>query len=131
MADARTVPGKTANWVRLAARFLSLATSGVFLLITYLAVTSEDGLKAPAIWVLALLALTILACLAAWRWEKVGGILVVVGAIGLGISATYSSSAFGLGAFAFLASLIYGLPFLLVGVLFLLSDRMARNAEAS
>ena len=127
MVNDQTGPGKGVYWTRLTARLLSLATSGVFLFIVFLAVTNEDRPKAPAIPVLTLLVLTVLACLVAWRWEKVGGGLVVIGAISLGIAAYFAGSVFGLGAFALLGSLMYGLPFFVVGVLFLLSGRMARN----
>ena len=131
MANAQTGPDKGVYWARLTARILSLATSGVFLLIVFLAVTNEDRPQAPAIPVLTLLVLTMLACLVAWRWEKVGGGLVVIGAISLGIAAYFAASVFGLHAFAFLGSLIYGLPFFVVGVLFLLSDQMAKNEAAA
>ena len=122
---------KTVYFTRWTARLSSFTTSSVFLLITFLAVTNEDRPPSPAIPVLALLALTILACLVAWRWEKVGGGLVVMGAIGLGIVAYSAASAFGLGAFAILTSLIYSLPFLMVGVLFLLIGEMVRRETSA
>jgi hypothetical protein len=127
MVNTQTNLGKAVYLTRWTARLLSFTTSSIFLLITFLAVTNEDRPQPPAIPVLALLVLTILACLIAWRWEKVGGGLVVIGAISLGIVAYSAASAFGLGAFAFLISLIYSLPFLAVGVLFLLIGQVAKR----
>jgi hypothetical protein len=117
----------TAYWTRLAARLLSLAASGVFLLIIFLAVTNEDGVQPRALPVLVLLGLTILASWAAWRWEMAGGSLTVAGAAGLGLAAYSAASSFGPGAWAFLAPLIYGLPFLAAGVLFLLGSQLRRS----
>ena len=55
---------------RLVARLLSLAASGVFLLIIFLAVTNEDGVQPRALPVLVLLGLTILASSGPTRVEN-------------------------------------------------------------
>lgn len=123
--DNRAVAG-----IRQLARWASLVTGGVFLLILFLAVTNEDRPQALALPVLTLLALTLLACLAAWRWERIGGGLVVVGAVGLGIAAYRSASVLGLGTFAGWAALLYGWPFSGVGLLFLLTARLARQKRS-
>jgi hypothetical protein len=115
----------TDNWgtgIRWLARLSSLATSSVFLLILFLALTNEDKPQGAAIPVLVLLALTMVSCLAAWRWERAGGIAVLVGAVCLGVAAYAASRTFGLGSY-FLAPLLYAVPYLLVGSLFLLAAR--------
>ncbi|MBI5035166.1 MAG: hypothetical protein HZB51_31965 [Chloroflexi bacterium] len=67
--------------------------------------------------------LTIVSSFAAWRWEKVGGVVVIMGALGQSVAAFLSSFYFGLGALSFLSVLIYGVPFLIVGILFLLTSQ--------
>jgi hypothetical protein len=119
----------TSNWntvICWIARLSSLAVSSVFLLILFLAVTNEDKPQGAAIPVLVLLVLTMVSCFAAWRWERAGGIAVLVGAVGLGLAACAASRTYGVGPH-FLAPLVYAAPFLLVGSLFLLAARGQRD----
>lgn len=110
------------------ARLLSMVINSVFLLFLILAVTNEDKPQGPAISVLVLLVLTIGGSLAAWRWEKAGGALVVAGGLCLGV-ATYSASlAFGLGSTSYLPTFIYGAPFVVVGILFWISGTRATGS---
>jgi hypothetical protein len=106
------------GWV---ARLSSLVIDSVFLLILCLAVMNEDKPQGPAITVLVLLALTMAASFAAWRWARSGGALVVAGGFCLGVAAYSASLAIGLGSFALLGTFIYGAPFVLVGILFWIS----------
>jgi len=69
-----------------------------------------------------LLALAMVSCFAAWRWERAGGIAVLVSAVCLGVAAYSASRTYSLGPH-FLAPLVYAVPFLLVGTLFLLAAR--------
>ena len=112
------------HWI---ARLSSLVIDSVFLLILFLALSNEDKPQGAAIPVLVLLALTMVICLAAWRWERAGGIAVLVGAICLGIAAYASSRTFGVGSY-FPIPLLYAAPFLLVGTLFLLAARGQRSS---
>ena len=105
----------TLRWM---ARWLSSIVSGAFLLISMLAVFNEDKPAGAAIPLLALLALTIVGCGAAWRWEKAGGLAVISGALGLTVAAYAASLTYGPGSLSVLPALIYGSPFLVVGVLF-------------
>jgi xanthine/uracil/vitamin C permease (AzgA family) len=122
----------TSNWntvIRWIARLSGLAINSAFLLILFLALTNEDKPQGAAIPVLVLLALTMVSCFAAWRWERAGGIAVLVSAVCLGV-ATYSASrTYGLGP-CFLALLLYTAPYLLVGTLFLLAARGQRSLYA-
>ena len=100
--------------------------NSAFLLILILALTNEDPPQGPAIPVLVLLALSMGACLAAWRWQRAGGIAAVAGGVGLIVAAYLSSRAFGVGSAAVLPALIYGVPFVLSGILFWASGRPAK-----
>ena len=103
------------------ARLSSLVINSVFLLILCLAVTNEHKPQGPAVTVLVLLALTVAASFAAWRWERAGGALVVAGGFCLGVAAYSALLALGLGSFGLLGTFIYSAPFVLVGILFWIS----------
>lgn len=130
MNDIQFTLGKSGiSSIRWMARLLSVLVSSMFLLIIFLAITNEDKPQKMAIPVLALLTLTIMGCIVAWRWEKVGGVVVVAGALCLYIAASLSGLTVGLGHLSFLASLIYGVPFLIVGILFLVCNQTTRPAQ--
>lgn len=112
------------HWI---ARLSSLVIDSVFLLILFLALSNEDKPQGAAIPVLVLLALTMVICLAAWKWERAGGIAVLVGAVCLGVAAYAASRTYGVGP-NLLIPLLYAAPFLLVGTLFLLAGRGALDA---
>ena len=121
MNKTRRLPTDGSIPLRWMTRLLSLVINIVFLLILCLAVMNEDKPQGPAITVLVLLALTVAASFAAWRWERSGGALVVAGGVCLGAAAYSASLAFGLGSFALLGTFTYGAPFVLVGILFWIS----------
>ena len=100
------------------ARLSSLAANSVFLLILFLALTNEDKPQGAAIPVLVLLSLTMVSCCCAWRWERAGGIAMLVSATLLGGAAYWASRTYGATP-NFLAPLVYAMPYLLVGTLFL------------
>jgi xanthine/uracil/vitamin C permease (AzgA family) len=121
---SRDENGLTLHWM---ARGLSITTSGLFLLILGLAIANEDKPRGPAVPVLVLLGLTLMASVAAWRWERVGGLVVILLAGALAVAAYSASQAFALGSTTFLPALLYGGPFLAVGILFWLSGRIAAS----
>lgn len=111
-----------ADDIRRAARVSGLQVVGVFLLILILALTNEDGIEAQALPKVILLTVAISAVGIAWRWERVGGAVLVASAVALGLSMYQSYPLLGsLGLL--LAVLIYTPLPLIVGVLFLLSSR--------
>jgi hypothetical protein len=114
---------ESARTARLAARIASLIVGAAFLLILALSVTNEDPPTSAGVTILALLALELAACAAAWRWEHAGGIAVVAGATALAAAAWASAPGSAEGGLGLAAVAIYGLPFLLVGLLFLLAGR--------
>lgn len=118
MNNIRLTLGKGGVFVRWTARLLSVVVSSEFLLILFLALTNEDKPQGAAIPGLVLLVLTIVGCFAAWRWEKIGGVVVVIGALCLSVEAYLASLTFGLGSASFLPALVYSAPFLVVGILF-------------
>jgi len=118
MNDIRHAPGEGGVSLRWMTRLLSIVISSVFLLIIFLAITNEDKPRGPAIAVLALLALTIAGCFAAWKWEKAGGVVVIISALCLGVAVYSASLTFGIASLSSLLLLIYVAPFLVIGVLF-------------
>lgn len=127
MNDVRSATSNGDTVIRWMARLSSLAINSVFLLILFLALTNEDKPQGAAIPVLVLLALTMGSCLAAWRWERPGGIAVLVGAVCLGVAAYAASRTYAAGSH-FLAPLLYAVPYLLVGTLFLAAGRGQRGS---
>ena len=130
MDNSRHIPTDWNIALRWMARLFSLVVNSVFLLILCLAVTNEDKPHGPAITILVLLALTMAGSFAAWRWEKAGGAVVIIGALGTGVAAYSASLQLGLGSQSFLPGLIYGTPFMVVGFLFWLCGHRAVAASA-
>ena len=118
MNNTRRLPTDGSISLRGMTRLLSLVINSAFLLILFLALANEDKPQGPAITVLVLLGLTMLGSFAAWRWEKAGGAVVIAGALGTGIAAYSASLEFGLGSQSILPVVIYGAPFLVIGILF-------------
>jgi hypothetical protein len=65
----------------------------------------------------------------AWRWERIGGLVVILLAGGLTVAAYSASRSFGLGSPSFLLALLYGGPFLLVGILFWISAQVGASGS--
>jgi hypothetical protein len=129
MNEIRPVPRSRGTLWGWMARLSGLAISSVFVLILCLAVTNEDKPQGPAVPVLVLLALTVAASFAAWRWQRAGGALVIAGGLVLGVAAYSASQAFGLGSSGLLSAFLYGAPWALVGILFWISG--GRVADGS
>ena len=130
MKDHRFAIGKDGISLRWTARILSIVASGVFLFILFLVATNEDPPEGPGIVLVALLAASIVGCIAAWRWEKIGGAMVVICAIAVSAAAFMASVSYGLGAWGILSAIIYGVPFLVVGGMFWLSGTSAGRSVA-
>ncbi len=114
--------------VRWVARIASLMVSSLFLLVIFSEIFSKDPTPGPAVPILVLLALTVLGCFLAWRWERLGGGIVIVGSIGLGFAVYSATLAFGLASYYTLFLFIYCLPFLIVGTLFLACSQARHKA---
>jgi hypothetical protein len=108
---------------KVAARIASLIVGAAFLLILGLAVTNEDPPTSAGVIVLALLALELAACATAWRWQRAGGVAILAGAALLAAAAWSAAPASPGHALALGGMALYGLPFLLVGFLFVMAGR--------
>jgi len=108
------------------ARLVSIGVSAAFLLIMVLALTNEDSPAPAALSVLVVLGLNIVASFVAWRYPRIGGMVVQVAAVALGVAVYVSSTTFGLGPSSLITSLIYAIPFLVVGLFF---ARCASNSS--
>ncbi|MGD9405221.1 MAG: hypothetical protein PVH95_08745, partial [Anaerolineae bacterium] len=126
----RRIPASKCDLLDWTARLSSLIVNCVFLLILVLAVTNEDKPQGPAVVVLVLLALTMLASFAAWRSRRIGGALVVAGGLCLGVAAYSASLSFGLRSSGLLSMFIYGAPFVLMGILFWISGGRLADGSA-
>lgn len=102
-------------WLRRSARILGAAVSGSWLFILIASAFSERG---PLTWesfaVIAFSVTAVLLFLVSWRWEKVGGALLVLLGIAFNIFGYFSA-----GQNQWIAVLASGVPFLIVGLLFL------------
>jgi hypothetical protein len=66
----QAVSTKRFNSVRWKARVASIPVCAWFAFILILVATNEDQPRLEALPVLTLVALTIIACFTAWRWER-------------------------------------------------------------
>ncbi|MCL4459204.1 MAG: hypothetical protein M1136_10305 [Chloroflexi bacterium] len=89
------------------------AAGGGFFLVFAIGEDTTEG-ATPGV-LLLLLGLAVLGVLTAWRWEGIGGMVTVVGAIALG-TFVYTVA----WRNKILAALIYSLPFLSPGILLLI-----------
>jgi FtsH-binding integral membrane protein len=110
-------------------RGLGVLVDGFFGLIVVLALTNEDP-PAPQAWpMLACLIVCMVSVLVAWRWEQIGGVMVLFGSVALAATVLYSSLVTGLGPYSLVAAFIYPVPFFVVGGL-TLADARADTGRA-
>ena len=72
----------------------------------------------------------LVVCAAAWRWERAGGIAIVAGASVLAAAAWVAAPTSAGNELALSGAAIYGLPFLLVGLLFVRGGRRREKTGA-
>lgn len=111
---------------RRLARIASVIVNASFAGLVLLIAVNEDKPQEAAVPVLYLLGINMTAAFLAWRREKAGAIAMMVGAVGLCIAAYISAQSAGLASFSYLAAGLYGLPFLVLGALFLMSHDARR-----
>ena len=126
MNNLQTASTQRTIWVRWTARAASIFVCAWFTFILTLVATNEDPPRPEVIPALILIALTIVACVAAWRWERAGGIATMVGAMAIGIALWLPPSLAGLNFVMPIAILTYVVPFGTVGALFVWAGWMAR-----
>jgi hypothetical protein len=122
--------------VRMVVRLASLLLS-LFFLWNVAAVTLTGQLHIVNLPFTLALALVAIACIAAWRWERAGGLAVIISGIVVGLSASVTIAAAGAYIGVDLtpqaiAGLIWALPFVIFGLLFrALAAREARLSYGS
>ena len=114
--------GRRAHYIRWAVRACGLLVIVVFVSILILAFINEDGIQTEAVPKIVLMALAICGVVVAWRWERVGGVMLVASAVALGLSICQSYHIFGPVGLLLVLLIYTPLP-LFSGVLFLLSSR--------
>jgi len=123
LKNADHTGNRAARWMRWTARGISSLVGAFFLLFVLGEVIwgrtpwSLEGAVLAGLVIVA-----VLGALIAWRWEGVGGTVLVIGAIALGIFACVTARFNKIGAM-----LIMGGPFLAAGILFLLSWRRSKG----
>ncbi len=122
MRTAFQAMDRGADYIRWAARVFGLSVVGVFLLILFLAFTNEDGIHAQAVPKVILLMVAICGVAVAWRWERVGGAILVASVVALGLSMVQSYPILGPVGLLLVVLIYTPLP-LIAGALFLLSSR--------
>jgi len=122
MRTAFQAMDRGAAYIRWAARVFGLSVVGVFLSILFFAFTNEDGIHAQAVPKIILLMIAICSVGVAWRWERVGGAILVASAVALGLSMYQSYPILGPVGLLLVVLTYTPLP-LIAGILFLLSSR--------
>jgi drug/metabolite transporter superfamily protein YnfA len=115
--------GRKINWFRVFARTLgtSVAVIWAFMVIggtieEIITSTQPVKLVSESLTLLLLTVIAILGVIIAWRREKAGGIVTIIGAISIMIFAYYTSLSNKVRVM-----LVTGGPFIVAGILFLLS----------
>ena len=119
---------RLARRMKWAARIIGLVMGGLFLVILIgesageFLDESREAVETAGILLGVLAGLALLGTIVSWWRLRLAGILLAVASIGLGIHvAVYA------GRNHFLAWLMIGLPYLVAGVLFLISSRLSRQ----
>lgn len=114
------VPLRSRGWLRWTARLVGLAVA-VFVLVMVIGdaiAESSEGISAIGVGVGILFGWVFLSMVAAWRWEKLGGLSCILVAVALGIFVAVTA-----GRNNALAALAMGLPIIAIGMAFLVAAR--------
>jgi len=103
---------KTLRWT---ARIIAiLITAYALIMFIGSAIGDDSPVTVGLIVFLILLAPTTIAMFAAWKWEKIGGIITIIGSVAMWISVFIDA-----GQNKFPAATLMAGPFFLVGILYL------------
>jgi len=116
------------KWIRWAARIFGIIVAGFWVLSLVASSIAEFGtpIILEGIILGALVVINTAGVIIAWRREKVGGIIIVAGAMMLSIFAYISA-----GHNKIFAVLVSGFPFLISGIIFLVSWWMSMKFYSS
>lgn len=107
------------HWPRWLARGIGLVASSIFM---FAAIVSGISQYPMPQLMLLLLVLNVAGVIIALRWERVGGIIVMVASVGLGAFVYTNAERNQL-----LAASIYGLPYFIAGILFLICSQRSEE----
>jgi len=129
MVNIKNKDSHKKNWIHLIARWIGIIVGATFLFILVSegiidATTGNNppGIEGTILAVLVIIGVT--GIVIAWRKEGIGGTIVTIAAIALGVFAFVTA-----GRMKILAVLVAGGPFLVSGILFLISSRSSKKTE--
>jgi len=129
MTNNNPTDDRTTKWMRWIARGLGSLVAVLWVLIgiaemafPHTPPSPEASLQGAILGGLGIT--TVLGVLIAWRWERIGGTIVVIGAIALGIFGYITA-----GRYKVWVALFSGGSFLVAGVLFLASWWRLKQAD--
>ena len=135
LEDKTRQPSVVANYLRLSARLIGGIACLFFLAIlvgeAVASIVEEDfnGFDPEAFYVIIPMLSGITAYAVAWRWERLGGILLSVVYFVLGLAPSLHGIAYGDGFHFYVGNFILALPFLVTGTLFLIASRFSGLAD--
>ncbi|MBL7166154.1 MAG: hypothetical protein ISS55_06700 [Dehalococcoidales bacterium] len=119
---------RLAKRMKWAARIIGLVMAGLFLVVLIGEAAGEfldegkETIETAGILLGVLLGLALLGTIVSWWRERLASMLLAAASVGLGIHiAVYA------GRNHFFAWLMVGLPYLVAGILFLISSRLSRQ----
>lgn len=125
MTNLKKRPNRSATWLRWGGRTIGTLVAGFWLFTGVAhAVTEPFDWQIESVVLTALILISALSTLIAWRRERLGGFLLLGTGIGHSLFAAFATG-HNLG----LAMLITGGPFILTGALFLESWHLSGESE--
>ncbi len=121
---AATVPLRTRSRIRWITRILALLIAIFALIIGIASVVGEpeEPLTGTGVGVAVFLTWIVMGMLAAWRWEKLGGISSVLAGVAFGFFVYFTA-----GRNEVWAAILLSLPIIVVGAGFLIANRGNAN----
>lgn len=124
------VPLRAHGPLRWIARIAASVIAGLFVIIgageTLFPHTENEGFTWEGAGVAVLGAWVVVSLIAAWHWEKLGGVSTVLAGVALGVFAFVTA-----GRNELLVALSLGLPLVLIGAAFLNADGKTSGVRAS
>ena len=124
-----------ARIIRIIAKVIGIIVAVFFLVMLIgdaeMAIKSESfkGISTEWLFILIPVIIALVAFFVAWRWEFLGGILLLAAYLILSFSPTIHSVYYG-PEFRFLAGMFYfALPFLVSGILFIVAAQLDKSAS--
>jgi hypothetical protein len=120
-------PAQAATVLRIIARVFGLAVVVFFLTIVFSS-GAQDGFKLDILYILIPVVLAAAAYIIAWWREMLGGILMLAAYLLIALAPNIQSLIIGKGLQFYTGIFIYGSPFLITGILFIVAACLYRRA---